>query len=79
MAKVSVPIEEIMNNPDLSITDNAFGSGMVIKRASYPAGETPEHLERFSFDQGECANLTGTVVYKGKKIPATAACRAENA
>jgi len=77
MVKVSVPIEEVMQNPDLSISENPFGSGMVIKRASFRAGETPDHLAQYAISAGECKGRTGTVVYQGKKIPATAACVAE--
>ena len=75
MAKVPVPVENIMSDPDLSITSSPFAPGdMIIKRASFKAGETPEHLEQFSLTESEVPNnLNGTVIYKGKPIPKTAA------
>lgn len=75
MVKVQTPIQQIMSDPDLSITESKFAPGkMIIKRASFRAGETPEHLEGNQIQKGDCANLNGTVVYKGKEIPKTAAC-----
>lgn len=79
MATVPVPVAEIMSDPDLSLSSSPFSPGnMVIKRASYPAGETPEHLRQFSIDAGECAGETGTSIVDGKPIPNTAACVKEN-
>ncbi|MFB6188040.1 MAG: hypothetical protein ABEI86_14395 [Halobacteriaceae archaeon] len=37
---------------------------------SFPPGETPEHLEPYTIDEG--AEETGVVVVDGKKIPASA-------
>ncbi len=78
MVKVDVPVEEVMNNPNLSLASAPFSSGVVIKRASFEAGETPDHLAQYAISSGQCAGRTGTVVYEGKEIPATAACVAEN-
>ena len=78
MVKVGIPIEEVMGNPNLSITSSPFAPGkMIIKRASFRGGEVPAHLEPYKITRGMCAGLTGTVVYKGKKIPKVAACVAE--
>lgn len=79
MAKVGVPVQAIMNDPDLSLSSSPFSPGnLIIKRASYSSGETPDHLEQYAIPSGQCANLNGTVVYNGKEVPATAACVAEN-
>lgn len=39
---------------------------------SFAPGETPEHLEPFTFDEGRGEGEKGTVVYEGKEIPAAA-------
>lgn len=75
MAKVPVPVAEIMSDPDLSLTSSPFSPGnMIIKRASFRAGETPDHLQQYAISSGQCSGETGTVVYNGKEVPATAAC-----
>jgi hypothetical protein len=75
MAKVPVPIGEIMSDPDLSLSSSPFSPGnMIIKRASFRAGETPDHLQQYTLNSGTCQGETGTVVYNGKEVPATAAC-----
>lgn len=72
MVKVPVPIEEIMSDPNLSITTSPFAPGkMIIKRASFPAGEVPPHLEQHLISSGSTAE--GTVIYQGKPIPRAAA------
>lgn len=72
MVKVPVPIEEVMGNPNLSITTSPFAPGkMIIKRASFRGGEVPSHLEPHLISSGSRAE--GTVVYKGKPIPKAAA------
>jgi len=75
MAKVPIPVEEVMSNPNLSITSSPFSPGnMIIKRASFKAGETPDHLEQFALsDNISGINETGTVVVDGKPIPKSAA------
>ena len=79
MVKVPVPIEEVMSNPNLSISSSPFSPGsMIIKRASFRGGEVPDHLEPFLFESNhEGSNETGTVVVDGKPIPASAAAIAE--
>jgi hypothetical protein len=86
MPKVPVPVEEIMSNPDLSLTSSPFAPGeMVIKRASFRAGETPDHLEQYAISSNDIASgdgpngkVTGTVILDGKPVPATAASVAES-
>lgn len=75
MAKVPIPVEEVMSNPNLSITSSPFSPGnMIIKRASFKGGETPEHLEQYALTGNEGqANTEGTVVVDGKPIPKAAA------
>lgn len=74
MPKVPVPVFDILNDPRLSLTSSPFAPGMmIIKRASFIGGETPAHLEKFKIPSGMCKG-TGTVVYRGKKIPVVAAC-----
>lgn len=77
MVTVPVPVEEVMQNPNLSLTSNPFGSGMVIKHASFKAGEVPDHLTGDLIQKGDCKGRTGKTMYEGKRIPATAACVAE--
>lgn len=78
MVKLPVPISEVMGSRDLSITSSPFAPGkMVIKRASFHKGVVPDHLRGYLIKKGECAGQTGTIVYKGKYIPKTAACVAE--
>jgi len=75
MAKVPVPVSEIMSDPNLSISSSPFSPGnMIIKRASFKAGETPDHLEQFAITGNESGiTETGTVVVDGKPIPRSAA------
>ena len=74
MVKVDVPIAAIMADPTLSISSSPFAPGkMIIKRASFRAGEVPPHLQKYLITRGSCTG-TGTVVYKGKPIPKVAAC-----
>lgn len=77
MTRVDVPVKAVLNDAELSLARAPFKSGVVIKRASYAKGEQPEHLRQYSISSGECAGRTGTVVYEGTEIPATAACVAE--
>lgn len=75
MAKVPVPIEQVMSNPNLSISSSPFSPGnMIIKRASFKGGETPDHLETFALDSSISGiNEEGTVIVDGKPIPRSAA------
>lgn len=75
MVKVPIPIEEVMSNANLSITSSPFSPGkMIIKRASFKAGETPEHLKQFELTGNEGQQgAMDTVVVDGKPIPKSAA------
>lgn len=78
MVKVPVPIESIMSDPNLSITSSPFAPGdMIIKRASFKAGETPAHLEQFALTPSDVPSVEGTVILDGKPVPKTAAAVAE--
>lgn len=69
-----------MSDPDLSITSSPFAPGdLIIKRASFKGGEVPEHLEDFLIKEGTGEGMTGTVIYKGKPVPKTAANVAQKA
>lgn len=73
MVKVPIPLEEAMSNPNISISSSPFAPGkMIIKRASFKAGETPDHLKQYQISKGTGKGMTGTVVYKGKPVPKTA-------
>jgi len=75
MVKAPLPIEAIMGDPGLSISTSPFAPGkLIIKRASFRAGQIPEHLRGYLIKSGECIGIKGTVVYKGKPIPKVAAC-----
>jgi hypothetical protein len=74
MAKISGVVEEVMNSQSLALRPNSFGSGQVITRLAYDKGETPDQLRGEQISKGDCKGKTGTVVYEGKEIPATAAC-----
>ena len=76
--KAPLNISDVMANPNLSLTTSPFAPGkVIIKRASFPKGEVPPHLEGYKIKKGECAGQTGVVIYKGKPVPKTAACVAE--
>jgi len=74
--KVSMSIADAMGDPRLSVTTSPFAPGKtIIKRASFPKGQTPAHLKGYLIKKGECAGQTGVVVGpKGQPIPKTAAC-----
>lgn len=75
MVKAPLPIQQIMSDPNLSLTTSPFAPGdLIIKRASFRAGEVPSHLSQYLISAGTCSGQTGTVVYEGKEVPATAAC-----
>lgn len=79
MAQADFPLESALNNPNISLTSSPFSPGkLIIKRASFPAGEVPEHLEPFLLSPGDVPSRTGTVVRDGKQIPATAAAVADS-
>ena len=75
MAGIYADLASLMNNPNISISRTPFNpSIVVIKRASFPKGQTPPHLQKYLISKGSCKGVTGKVVYKGKLIPKVAAC-----
>lgn len=76
--KLYANLATLMANRDISLSSTPFNPDIVVvKRASFPKGETPAHLRQYLIKKGECAGRTGTLVYKGRLVPATAACVAE--
>ena len=76
--KVPVNLAAIMASPTMSVSTSPFAPDMaIIKRASFPKGVVPAHLEPYLIRAGECKGRTGTLVYHGVKIPATSVCVAE--
>jgi len=74
-----VSLAGIMADPNISLSRSPFSREPlpVVKRASFPKGKTPRHLVAYLIKKGECAGRTGTLVYKGHVVPATAVCVAE--
>lgn len=70
--KFSLDLAAVMANPELSITSSPFTSKQIIKRASFRKGVVPEHLRQYLIPAGTGRGITGTAVYKGKKIPKVA-------
>jgi len=78
MAGVYANLAQIMSSREMSLSRTPFNPDIVvIKRASFPKGETPKHLEEHAIKEGECKGKFGTLVHKGRLIPATAVCVAE--
>lgn len=78
MVKANLNLARLMNDPNISITSNRFSDAdIIIKRASFPAGEVPEHLRSFLLDSS-VPNETGTRVVDGQELPAPAAWVKEN-
>lgn len=78
MAGIYANLAQLMASRNISISRTPFNPDIVVvKRASFPKGEVPPHLEPYLITKGLCKNKTGTVVYKGKVVPKTAACVAE--
>jgi hypothetical protein len=77
--KINFSIADAMGSKNLSVTTSPFAPGKtIIKRASFPKGEVPAHLEGYTINKGECKGRTGVVVGpRGNPIPNTAACIAE--
>ncbi len=76
--KLPADLRSLMADPNISISSSPFAPGkVVVKRASFPKGKVPAHLRGYLIKSGECSGRTGTVVYKGKPVPATARCVAE--
>jgi len=78
MAGIYANLATLMADRNVSISRSPFNPEIVvIKRASFPKGEVPKHLEPYLIKDNECKGLTGTQVYKGRKVPATAVCVAK--
>jgi hypothetical protein len=78
VAGVYANLATLMGSDNVSISRTPFNPDIVVlKRPSFPKGEVPAHLEKFKISKGACKGRTGTTVYKGKLVPATAACVAE--
>ena len=74
-----VSLAGIMADPNMSLSRSPFSREPlpVVKRASFRKGVVPTHLEKYLIKKGECAGRTGTLIYKGHPVPATAVCVAE--
>ncbi|MBA7690038.1 hypothetical protein ES703_98558 [subsurface metagenome] len=78
MAGIYANLAALMASRDMSISRTPFNPDIVvIKRASFPKGVTPKHLTGFLIKKGECAGKMGTLIHKGRLVPATAVCVAE--
>jgi len=78
MTKIYANLAALMANPNLSLSSTPFNPNVVvIKRSSFPKGVVPAHLEKHLIKKGECSGRTGTLVHKGRLVPATAVCVAE--
>ncbi len=78
MAGIYANLGALMASDQVSISRTPFNPDIVVlKRPSFPKGEVPPHLRGYQIKKGECANRTGTTVYKGHLVPGTAACVAE--
>ena len=78
MAGIYANLATLMAARDMSLSRTPFNPDIaVVKRASFPKGVVPKHLTGYLIKKGECAGRTGKLVYKGKIIPAAAACVAE--
>jgi len=78
MAGIYANLGSLMASDTVSISRTPFNPDIVVlKRPSFPKGVVPKHLTGFLIKKGECAGRMGTLVHKGKLIPATAACVAE--
>lgn len=74
MVKIKLDVAEIMENPRLTIKTLPWSDQPFIARLGFEKGKVPKHLEGHLIKKGECEGKTGFVVYKGKRIPAVAAC-----
>lgn len=74
-----VSLAGIMADPNMSLSRSPFSREPlpVVKRASFRKGVVPPHLSGFLIKKGECSGRTGTLIYKGHPVPATAVCVAE--
>ena len=73
MVKIDVDLYSVMSNPLLSVTSSIFAPGKVIvKRASYPKGTTPPHLEQYLIAPGTGEGTLGLGSRDGKLMTNTA-------
>ena len=78
MAGIYANLAQLMASREMSISRTPFNPDIVvIKRASFPTGQVPKHLTGYLIKKGECSGKTGTLVHKGRLVPATAVCVAE--
>ena len=78
MAGIYANLAQIMASREMSLSRTPFNPDIVvIKRASFPKGKVPPHLTGFLIKAGECKGRLGTLVHKGRLVPATAVCVAE--
>ena len=78
MAKLYANLAQLMASRDMSLSYTPFNPDVVvIKRASFPKGVVPKHLQGFLIKKGECAGRTGVAIYHGHPVPQTAICVAE--
>jgi hypothetical protein len=78
VAKVYANLAALMGSRNISLSSTPFNPDIVVlKRASFPKGETPPHLKAYAIKPGECKGRTGTAVYAGHLVPSTAVCVAE--
>jgi len=78
MPGIYANLAQLMASRTMSISRTPFNPDIVVvKRASFPKGTVPAHLKGFLIKAGECAGKFGTLVYKGRVVPATAVCVAE--
>lgn len=77
MVKIKLDIGEILNHPRLTIKTVPWSDKVIIARLPFPKGEVPPQLKDYLLKKGTCKGKTGFVEYKGKMIPAVAACVAD--
>ena len=74
-----VSLAGIMADPRMSLSRSPFSREPlpIVKRASFPKGVVPKHLEKYLITKGLCAGRTGVAIYHGHPVPQTAICVAE--
>jgi len=78
VAGIYANLAQLMASREMSISRTPFNPDIVVvKRASFPKGTVPAHLKGFLIKAGECKGKFGTLIHKGRLVPATAVCVAE--
>lgn len=73
MAGVYANLAQLMASRDMSLSRSPFNPDIVIiKRASSPKGVVPAHLRPYLIPAGTGRGITGTGIYKGRRVPKTA-------